>query len=108
MNFKPTYKFDVHSDVYDSGLKKRIPAWTDRILYAPTGIKCMAYDADFSLRTSDHRPVYATFSADISLTEDMLHLMRTLAGVDTTDDASALKYNGAIEFSSESQVCTIS
>jgi len=31
--FAPTYKFDRESDVYDSGEKQRIPAYTDRILY---------------------------------------------------------------------------
>jgi len=58
LRFKPTYKFDENSDVYDSGPKQRVPSWTDRILFRPgRGISCTAYDADFSLRTSDHRPV---------------------------------------------------
>ncbi|XP_041919559.1 inositol polyphosphate 5-phosphatase Ka isoform X1 [Alosa sapidissima] len=42
LDFQPTYKFDLHSDNYDSRLqrtllgfngKKRKPAWTDRILW---------------------------------------------------------------------------
>ena len=33
LGFNPTYKFDRGTDVYDSGEKKRIPAWTDRILF---------------------------------------------------------------------------
>lgn len=33
INFLPTYKFDVGSDVYDTSQKQRVPSWTDRILY---------------------------------------------------------------------------
>jgi hypothetical protein len=30
--FKPTYKFDQGSDIYDTSKKRRTPSWTDRIL----------------------------------------------------------------------------
>ena len=118
LNFRPTYKFDINSDEYDTGKKQRPPAWTDRILYVqqpgtklffilisasltntscqflklsqthyypartphsdihalssapfpsfrPLGITCTAYNSDQTLRTSDHRPVYASFILDI-------------------------------------------
>ena len=35
INFKPTYNYDNDSDIYDTSKKKRVPSWTDRILYKP-------------------------------------------------------------------------
>ncbi len=43
-----------------------IPSWTDRILYRPSdGIHQLAYDACTDIKTSDHRPVWATFHVRI-------------------------------------------
>lgn len=96
LNFRPTYKLDTDSDQYDTSSKQRIPAWTDRILHSKTGVECTAYDADFSLRTSDHRPVYASFN--ISVGFDDHHI----------DEASRRKESeSAPEFESKSQVCSI-
>lgn len=33
IHFNPTYKFDNDSDVYDTSQKRRVPSYTDRILY---------------------------------------------------------------------------
>ena len=33
ITFLPTYKFDNHSNIYDTSKKHRIPSWTDRILF---------------------------------------------------------------------------
>ena len=71
LNFRPTYKLDVGTDnTYDTGPKNRIPAWTDRILYVEAAcLQCLAYNADFSINTSDHKPVYATFAVDVEMND---------------------------------------
>jgi hypothetical protein len=64
--FPPTYKFDLHSDAYDTSEKARCPAWCDRILYrcnnglADSGKEAIEkYGSIKDVRISDHRPVYA-------------------------------------------------
>lgn len=106
LSFRPTYKFDKCSgklkiiflfglsfnaffiakgcsslafllDVYDTSQKRRIPAWTDRILYKPSSdIDLISYSSASELRTSDHRPVYASFQCVIDI--DGSHFQRTL------------------------------
>lgn len=64
INFKPTYKFDLEKDVYDTSAKLRIPSYTDRILFhskKKNGITCTCYDAVMNLKKSDHRPVYGLY-----------------------------------------------
>ncbi|SPO25336.1 related to phosphatidylinositol phosphate phosphatase [Ustilago trichophora] len=72
ITFPPTYKYDNGSDQYDSSEKQRIPAWTDRILYRGLGLRQLSY-ARAELRTSDHRPVYATFVGPVRIVD---HLKR--------------------------------
>lgn len=44
----------------------RIPSYTDRILWRPSSsISLLRYDSVDSVRSSDHRPVYATFRIKI-------------------------------------------
>ena len=88
ISFRPTYKFDADSDVYDSGPKRRVPSWTDRILYKSRAERAEGAAAAVSggsggsgggggggelmlptfygsvegIRSSDHRPVVAEFS----------------------------------------------
>ena len=38
IHFKPSYKFDPFTEVYDTSKKSRVPAWCDRVLYTPNGI----------------------------------------------------------------------
>ncbi|KAL5011304.1 hypothetical protein ScPMuIL_009855 [Solemya velum] len=66
INFKPTYKFDVNTDTYDTSHKNRIPSYTDRILFRAkrkNSVVCTHYDSVMSIKTSDHRPVLALFEA---------------------------------------------
>lgn len=137
LNFKPTYKYDVGTDVYDTSSKGRIPSWTDRILYVPRpGVQCLAYNADESVKTSDHRPVYASFSVDIELPAAVVATYATdaptvqsgagaSAGTANATSANGGSADGNVvqvqnisnmttaehkklpEFTSESQVCTI-
>lgn len=101
LNFRPTYKLDTNSDDYDTGSKKRIPAWTDRVLYVKSeGFRCTAYDSDPSLRTSDHRPVFASFISTIELNSADRNDEVDSNYTDTADGAHPV-------FSSETQVCSI-
>lgn len=58
ITFAPTYKYNVHSDDYDTSEKRRAPAWCDRILYRGLGkVKMEEYRRWDQIRVSDHRPV---------------------------------------------------
>uniref|UniRef100_A0A3Q3JFY4 Phosphatidylinositol 4,5-bisphosphate 5-phosphatase A n=1 Tax=Monopterus albus TaxID=43700 RepID=A0A3Q3JFY4_MONAL len=85
LKFPPTYKFDVGTNTYDTG-KKRKPAWTDRILWrlrvtAPAGAALSAgkhgslsgltsgtkvtqhcYRSHMEYNVSDHKPVSSIFT----------------------------------------------
>ncbi len=88
ISFLPTFKFDMHSNIYDTSKKQRIPAFTDRILYSTRSlvqsfsahrlfefgfgvkkrgyseeciIKCIAYSDKSTVLCSDHKPVYGFF-----------------------------------------------
>ncbi|KAJ1400419.1 WD40/YVTN repeat-like-containing domain superfamily [Sesbania bispinosa] len=83
IKFPPTYKFERHQaglGGYDSGEKKRIPAWCDRIIYRDTrsapvsecNLDCpvvssiLQYDACMDVTDSDHKPVRCKFNVKIS------------------------------------------
>lgn len=62
--FRPTYRYDVGTDNYDTSEKLRIPAWTDRVLYRGSKLDLSVYSRA-ELKGSDHRPVYAAFRATV-------------------------------------------
>ncbi|XP_027623702.1 inositol polyphosphate 5-phosphatase K isoform X3 [Tupaia chinensis] len=80
--FPPTYKFDRHSNNYDTSEKKRKPAWTDRILWRlkrqsqagpftpklPPPHFCLSlrsYVSHMMYSISDHKPVTGTFDLEL-------------------------------------------
>ncbi|XP_006460370.1 hypothetical protein AGABI2DRAFT_150338 [Agaricus bisporus var. bisporus H97] len=66
--FRPTYRYDLGTDVYDTSEKMRIPAWTDRILYRGPALDLTVYSRA-ELRGSDHKPVFGIFKADIRVVD---------------------------------------
>ncbi|KAL6548676.1 hypothetical protein OROGR_008442 [Orobanche gracilis] len=83
IRFPPTYKFEKGKPGlggYDSGEKKRIPAWCDRVLYrdnrtCPTNecsLECPVvasifhYEACMDVTESDHKPVRCKLNVDIA------------------------------------------
>lgn len=67
IKFPPTYKFDVGTKTYDTSEKMRIPAWTDRILNRGEVLTQLRYGSAEDILFSDHRPVYATFKARVTV-----------------------------------------
>ncbi|CAI0421187.1 unnamed protein product [Linum tenue] len=87
IRFPPTYKFEKHQPGlagYDSGEKKRIPAWCDRILFrdnrsagvSECSLECPVvcfvsqYDACMDVTDSDHKPVRCIFSVDVARVDE--------------------------------------
>lgn len=62
IDFAPTYKYDAGTDNYDTGEKRRVPAYCDRILHR--GGQQVDYRRH-EMRVSDHRPVSGTFQMRI-------------------------------------------
>ena len=68
LSFAPTYKYDLHSEQYDTSAKQRAPAWCDRVLWrASTAVVLRAYGRH-DVRESDHRPVSALLEVDVGAT----------------------------------------
>ncbi|CAH8354412.1 unnamed protein product [Eruca vesicaria subsp. sativa] len=83
ITFPPTYKFERNKSGlggYDSGEKKRIPAWCDRVIYRDTqaspfsesNLQCplvssvIMYEACMDVIESDHKPVRCKIHATIA------------------------------------------
>lgn len=70
IEFPPTYKFDPGTRQYDTSEKLRIPAWTDRILGRGDVLRQLTYTYAPDVLFSDHRPVSAVFSANVTVVDE--------------------------------------
>ena len=79
--------------MYDTSPKRRIPSWTDRILYKmKQQVQLISYCCAQKIRVSDHRPVYASFKCNI----------------DVDLDEISSEQNNFLRSESRSEVCVIS
>ncbi|KAH0883329.1 hypothetical protein HID58_059425 [Brassica napus] len=86
ITFPPTYKFEKNKPGlggYDSGEKKRIPAWCDRVIFrdnqstpfSECNLQCpvvsctVMYEACMDVTESDHKPVRCKLHANIAHTD---------------------------------------
>lgn len=70
ITFPPTYKFNPGTSEYDTSEKMRIPAWTDRILSRGEVLRQELYGSAEDILFSDHRPVYALFTATLTVVDE--------------------------------------
>ncbi|KAL2248807.1 UNVERIFIED_CONTAM: Type I inositol polyphosphate 5-phosphatase 12 [Sesamum indicum] len=121
IRFPPTYKFEKGKPGlggYDSGEKKRIPAWCDRILYrdnrtGPTkecSLECPViasiyqYEARMDVIESDHKPVRCKLNVDIAYVDKSVRRQEFGRILHTND---AIKgYLDALRFVPETTVST--
>ena len=69
IKFKPTYKYNPGTDLWDDSPKCRCPAWCDRVLWRGEGVTITSYTSTDKLRVSDHKPVSASFHVDIRVVD---------------------------------------
>lgn len=67
INFIPTYKYDPKTDEFDTSIKKRIPAWCDRVLWRVlTNSRVVQTQyRRWEANISDHRPISAVFDLTV-------------------------------------------
>ncbi|KAG6840960.1 hypothetical protein C0991_003020 [Blastosporella zonata] len=67
LRFAPTYKYDPHSNDYDTSEKRRSPAWCDRILWrsrVESRVSQLHYRR-YEVDVSDHRPISSAFTITV-------------------------------------------
>ncbi|XP_066920486.1 phosphatidylinositol polyphosphate 5-phosphatase type IV-like [Clytia hemisphaerica] len=109
ITFMPTYKFDVNTDVYDSSPKKRVPSWTDRIVYKSPQLsllKCLYYNSCNTIKVSDHRPVYGIFESEVEPYKNNFQVHGATFDREVYVEAN-LRRNAPSGSQANSHVCTI-
>ncbi|NXE04447.1 INP5E phosphatase, partial [Lophotis ruficrista] len=77
IHFRPSYKFDIGKDSYDTTSKQRTPSYTDRVVFRSRyrdDIHAVKYSSCPVIRTSDHRPVFALFRVKVRPGRDNIPL----------------------------------
>ena len=65
LNFKPTYRLIPNTDEW-SNKREQTPSWTDRIIYkSHLPVDLLGYSSIDNCYGSDHRPIFASFNAEI-------------------------------------------
>jgi hypothetical protein len=72
IDFAPTFKFSMEPREADEYSRKRIPSWTDRVLYRSQAgmdaqLACQRYYACHDFRSGDHVPVVSIFSLNTAV-----------------------------------------
>ncbi|XP_068767404.1 phosphatidylinositol 4,5-bisphosphate 5-phosphatase A isoform X2 [Struthio camelus] len=116
LNFPPTFKFDVGTNKYDSSVKKRKPAWTDRILWKikspSTGpgvggcqpsqgvlsVSQLCYCCHMEYTVSDHKPVAAIFAVQFASKADNPPVEIYVADEWSRPEQAVVKYKMAADF----------
>ncbi|KAF9386550.1 hypothetical protein CPC16_007480 [Podila verticillata] len=70
IDFAPTYKYDVGTSMWDSSEKRRVPSYTDRILWwsqnpSKDSVDQIYYRSHMEHMISDHKPVSAFFKLKV-------------------------------------------
>ncbi|XP_068647283.1 type IV inositol polyphosphate 5-phosphatase 3-like isoform X1 [Aristolochia californica] len=102
LNFPPTYKYELNSEKYfgeDPKAGRRTPAWCDRILSFGKGMRLLKYRR-VEQKLSDHRPVTATFMADVEVFSSR-KLQKALAFTDAEIEDGDIISDVEIDFSLE-------
>lgn len=112
IHFPPTYKLERFSNDYscdENGTVKRVPAYTDRILWRvgvdeedPHGVPDLnleEYSCAHSVYSSDHRPVYALFTMTFGI-EDESRRQNVEDKINKELDTREARYKPSLQFSS--------
>ncbi|KAK9391693.1 phosphatidylinositol 4-5-bisphosphate 5-phosphatase A [Crotalus adamanteus] len=114
LNFPPTFKFDVGTNMYDTSAKKRKPAWTDRILWKIKSgghpvhsgrssggnltVTQLCYCSHMEYTVSDHKPVVSVFAVQFGSRADMPLVEMQVADEWTKPEQAVVRYRTSLAF----------
>ncbi|XP_053135864.1 phosphatidylinositol 4,5-bisphosphate 5-phosphatase A isoform X2 [Hemicordylus capensis] len=114
LNFPPTFKFDVGTNMYDTSAKKRKPAWTDRILWKIKGsgvpthpgrpggggvsVTQLCYRSHMEYTVSDHKPVVSIFALLFSSRADVPLVELQVADEWTKIEQAVVRYKISVSY----------